>query len=186
MNKQTTNVGVLLELGRSPLYINAVKLAVKNWERIRKGNANTILFASYNDSIELNLPWIQGIKGHLKRNGLLSLFLNEYPDAGNFIHKKLFGVMMDQFHQSAFSSIGNSRSKLRTYALIKTEIGIEKYLIEMKNCELRIKGEVTWRRISTNDKSPVAYLMSVTQTLFCSKICFVNIPCNPSPEFVLV
>ena len=47
--------------------------------------------------------------------------------------------MMDQFHQSAFSSIGNSGSKLRTYALIKTEIGIEKYLIEMKNCELRIK-----------------------------------------------
>ena len=35
-HRSTTNIGVLLELGRIPLEIYAVKLAVKNWERIKK------------------------------------------------------------------------------------------------------------------------------------------------------
>ena len=42
VSKQTTNIGVLLELGRFPLNINAVKLGIKNWERVRKGNANKL------------------------------------------------------------------------------------------------------------------------------------------------
>ena len=36
VQNQTTNIGVLLELGRTPLYISCIKLAVKNWERIKK------------------------------------------------------------------------------------------------------------------------------------------------------
>ena len=31
------------------------------------------------------------------------------------------------------------KKKVRGDALIKNEIGIEKYLIEMKNCDMRIK-----------------------------------------------
>ena len=139
VSKQTTNIGVLLELGRTTLDVNAVKMGIKNWERIRKGKANCILYASYKDSVKENLPWIQGIKGHIQRNGLLSLFINEYPDAPDFIHKKLYQIMVDQFNQNAISSIRNSESKLRTYALIKSEIGMEKYLTEMKNVQLRIK-----------------------------------------------
>ena len=75
VQKQTTNVGVLLELGRFPIHINAVKLAVKNWERIRKGNANAIICATYIESTRLNLKWTQSIKTILEVNGLLSLFL---------------------------------------------------------------------------------------------------------------
>jgi len=139
VSKKTTNIGVLLELGRTSLYINAVKLGIKNWERVRKGNANGILVASHKDAMEENLPWIQGIKGHLQRNGLLSLFLNEYPEAPNFIHKKLYGTMTDQFHQNAFTTIRNPEGKLRTYALVKTGIGMEKYLVEAKCVEMRVK-----------------------------------------------
>ena len=36
VQKQTTNIGVLLELGRIPLNIECMKLGVKNWERIKK------------------------------------------------------------------------------------------------------------------------------------------------------
>ena len=36
VQKQTTNIGVLLELGRIPLTIYAQKAGMKNWERIRK------------------------------------------------------------------------------------------------------------------------------------------------------
>ena len=37
VQKQTTNIGVLLELGRIPIHIYAIKQAIKNWEIIKKG-----------------------------------------------------------------------------------------------------------------------------------------------------
>ena len=37
VQKQTTNIGVLLELGRVPLQNFAIKAAIKNWERIKTG-----------------------------------------------------------------------------------------------------------------------------------------------------
>ena len=55
---------------------------------------------------------------------------------------------MDQFHQDAFASIKNENSKLRTYALFKSEIGMEQYLIEIKNVTTRT--QVTKFRISNH------------------------------------
>ena len=46
VQKQTTTIRVLLELGRIPIHIYAAKLAVKNWERIKRGQANCVLLAS--------------------------------------------------------------------------------------------------------------------------------------------
>ena len=40
---QSTNLGVLLELGKSALDLECIKFSVKNWERIRKGDANSLL-----------------------------------------------------------------------------------------------------------------------------------------------
>ena len=137
VQKQTTNIGVLLELGRTPLNISCIKLAVKNWERIKKKNANSFLLASYNDAIKENLSWISGIKGHLERNGMFGLFLNDYMDSPNFIHKKLYQTLLDEFHQNAFATIRDESSKLRTFALAKTEIGLENYLHDIRNVKLR-------------------------------------------------
>lgn len=149
VQKQTTNLGVLLELGRTPLDISWIKLAVKNWERIKKKNANSILLSSYNDAIKENLSWVTGIKGHLEQNGMLSLFINDYPDTPNFIHKKLCQTLADEFHQNAFATIKDERSKLRTFALFKTEIGMEKYLNEIKNVAIRI--QITRFRLSNHN-----------------------------------
>jgi hypothetical protein len=99
VQKQTTNLGVLLELGKTSLDIECIKLGVKNWERIKKDNANPLLIASYKDAIAEQLPWILGIKQNLEKNGLLSLFVNEYPDKPLFIGKKLYKNLVDQFHQ---------------------------------------------------------------------------------------
>ena len=129
VQRQTTNIGVLLELGRIPLKIYCIKQAVKNWERIKKGNANPVLLSSYNDAMKENLAWVNGLKNHLEKNGMLSLFINCYANKPDFIHKKLLQTLSDEFHQEAFASIKEERSKLRTYALIKTDIGLEKYLI---------------------------------------------------------
>ena len=65
LHKSTMNLGVLLELGRVPLSLYAMKLAIKNWERIRKTKANCILMESYRESEREQLPWVLGIKTHL-------------------------------------------------------------------------------------------------------------------------
>ena len=44
---------------------------------------------------------------------------------------------MDTFHQNSFATIKSHDSKLRTYALLKTEIGYEKYLDYIKNTKTR-------------------------------------------------
>ena len=64
VHKQTTNLGVLLELGRTTLDIECIKLAIKNWESVRKKKANSLLIASHNDATTEQLPWIMGVKGH--------------------------------------------------------------------------------------------------------------------------
>ena len=130
-------VGVLLELGRIPLEIFATKLAMKNWERIRKSMANPLLLASYKDAMTENLLWIAGIKSTLERNGMLSFFINTYNDKPLFINKRIFQTLTDQFHQNAFESINQENSKLRTYAIFKKQIGPEKYLTEIKNSSTR-------------------------------------------------
>ena len=132
---QTTNIGVLLELGRIPLSISAVKFALKNWERIRLGQGNEILTDAYKDG---ELCWDLCIKSHLESNGMLNFYEEMFDVPYPFIHKKLFERLRDNFHQNAFEKIRSSTSKLRTYALFKNEVGFEKYLTDMRNVTERI------------------------------------------------
>ena len=46
---------------------------------------------------------------------------------------------MDIFRQNAFESINNEDSKLRTYSVIKKRVGIEPYLKEIRNPQLRFE-----------------------------------------------
>ena len=138
VQKQTTNIGVLLELGRVPMHLYAVPLAIKNWERIKQGKANVLLMSSYNDAMEQNLQWISSTKEYLERNGLLRLFINSYENKPLFIHKKLFQTLLDKFHQNSFEAIENNQGKLRTYGIFKKEIGFENYLSNVKDPKKRI------------------------------------------------
>ena len=145
VQKQTTNVGVLLEIGRIPLSIWAAKFSVKNWERIRLGSGNEILIEIYKEG---DFCWDLSIKSLLETNGMLNFYIDnpitEYP----FIFKKLYQRLYDNFHESSFGVIQENSSKLRTYALFKTKPGIEKYLIDIKNVSIR--QEVTKFRLSNH------------------------------------
>ena len=107
-----------------------------------------MVMSSYIDAMGEQLPWILGIRKSLEINGLLSLFTNEYPGKPPFIAKKLQAALVDQFHQNAIASIKNENSKLRTYALFKSEIGMEEYLTEIKNVSTRM--QITKFRISNH------------------------------------
>ena len=146
VQKQTTNIGVLLELGKVPIHFEAVKLSVKNWERIRLGQANEFLLTSYYNSMTEKLPWIEGIKGVLENNGMLCLYQTKYGDTPN-VYSKIFQRLRDQFHQNAFETIKKEESKLRTYAIFKNNIGFESYL-KMKNPNQR--STITKFRLSNH------------------------------------
>ena len=67
-HRSTTNIGVLLvELGRIPLEIYAVKLAVKNWEGIKKNKANCLVLSSYSDAMGGNLLLLANIRNTLEK-----------------------------------------------------------------------------------------------------------------------
>ena len=114
VQRQTTNIGVLLELGRIPIDIYAIKFSIKNWERIKANHANDILIASYNDAAKENLPWLSNIKGILEGKGMLNLYINSYENKPSFVNKKIFQTLSDEFHQHSFENIHREQSKLRT------------------------------------------------------------------------
>ena len=122
-----------------PLHFYAIKAAIKNWERIKKGQANILLLASYKDAIINKLPWIVGIKSVLENNAMLVFYINGYANDKPFIYNKLFQRLYDIFHQDAFATINSNDSKLRTYAIYKKEIGFENYLTNVKNKTIRIQ-----------------------------------------------
>lgn len=57
--------------------------------------------------------------------------------------------MEDTFYQEAFLDINRPDSKLRTFAKLKTSIGIERYLIKCQNLDYRTA--ITKLRLSNHD-----------------------------------
>ena len=127
VQKQTTNVGVLLELGLVPLHLHAKKNAIKNWNRIAKLNqANELTFLSYTRSLTEQLSWPIQSKLNLSQIGMMEAFITNTVDIN--CHKKFFQRLHDIFIQDSFSDINKPESKLRTYKKIKTKAGYENYL----------------------------------------------------------
>ena len=149
VQKQTTNVGVLLELGRVPLQNFAIKAAIKNWERIKAGGVNELLKNSHNSARVDGLPWITNIKSILQSHNMENYYTNRtHKNKHPFIHKLLHKKQCEKFHQNAFQTINNPEKKLRTYALFKTQLGCEKYLHEINN--IAIRQSLTKFRLSNN------------------------------------
>ena len=144
VHKQTTNSGVLLELGKATLDIECIKFATKNWERIRKGIGNAILIDTFKDATKEELPWLRGIQSNLENNNLNYFYRNQFPNRYPFIYKKLHTAMLARFNEEALNTIKSN--KLRSYALFKTEPGMENYLREIRN--VKIRTQLTKFRLS--------------------------------------
>ena len=130
VQKQTSNTGTLLELGRTPLKLSAIKFAIKNWERIRIGMGNEILIGSYKDG---DISWDANIKRLLELNGMQNFYECEPDSEYPFVYKKIFQKLSDDFHRASFDRVKGEQCKLRTYSCFKIEIGCEKYLTKVKN-----------------------------------------------------
>ena len=71
VQRQTTNIGVLLELGRIPIMIYGIKNCIKNWSRIHiLGKANEIVLLTHRMSLNRSLKWSQEAKCCLDKSGI--------------------------------------------------------------------------------------------------------------------
>ena len=91
VQKQTTNTGVLLELGRVPLILFAKKNSIKNWVRINTGKANQVLLEIINMSNDGSLNWTNTITDCLNKTGVGTIH-------NISIHEDFFRRMQDIFH----------------------------------------------------------------------------------------
>ena len=133
VQRQTTNVGVLLEMGRIPIMHYAIKNCIKNWSRIHiTGKANEMVLLSHQMSLNGSLKWSEGVKSCLDRCGIGSQNTNKT------IHNMIFKRMTDIFYQESFTKINSVNSKLRTFAKLKTDIGMAKYLTQIKCIQNRV------------------------------------------------
>ena len=141
VRKQTNTEGVLQEIGMTPLAIFALKSVVRNWERIRQNNANSILIASNMEAHERNLPWTSNIRQIFSKNGMLLEYLQKLNETEEVrrgpIAEKLNRRLIDQFNQDSFGLI-NTRSRMKTLSLLKETPGKEPYLTEVTNSKHRI------------------------------------------------
>ena len=90
-------------------------------------------------SLNCSLKWSQEAKCCLDKSGIGSGYKSEV------IFNMIFKRLMDTFCQEAFRDINRDGSKLRTFAKLKTDIGIAKYLTPSRHIAL------TKMRLSNHD-----------------------------------
>ena len=138
VQKQTTNIGVLLEMGKLPISVHAKKASVKNWERIVAGRANELLIDSHTRAKTFLLPWTEKIKENLSSIGMYDNYQNPSLPRHRGTHQHFYKRLSDIFHQNAFTTINNESSKLRTYGLLKNTPGMSSYITQIYNTKDRI------------------------------------------------
>ena len=144
VQRQTTNIGVLLELGRVPIMLHGKKNCIKNWGRIDiLGKANKLNLWSHQNSLENKIKWTMSVTDCLNQMGIGG------GNRNKLVHEAAMKRMKDIFHQEAFAELNRDGSKLRTYAKLKIEQGYEKYLSNIKNVEKR--SALTKIRLSNHD-----------------------------------
>ena len=158
--------------------IYSTKNAIKNWVRIAtKTKCNQLVLNSYDTSVLESLIWSSNMENKLSSIGLRDHFLSNHKDS----HLKATQRMTDIFHQESFSNTKRDDSRLRTYGILKTEPGFEKYLSEIQS--IKERTALTKLRLSnhalmiekgrhqkidkTNITVPFALVSSKTKNIFC-------------------
>ena len=134
VQKQTTNIGVLLELGQTPLTLLAQKNSISNLARIiTRTKCNENVVNSFETAALEKLTWTTRIENTLAEIGMRQEFIGKDENTPS----KAFQRIKDIFHRGALSDIRREENKLRTYSLFKTSLGYEQYLSEIQNVEQR-------------------------------------------------
>ena len=138
VSQKTTNISVLLELGRYPISINIQYQAIKYFLRFSNINKDRLLFKAYEDDLKTyneNTHFISYIIKILNNIGMSNIWLmqlqNRNPDVreNESLMKNILTRLRDIFVQLTFDQIQNTSSgKLKFLNSLKDTYRQENYL----------------------------------------------------------
>ena len=146
VNKRATHDGVLGELGRFPLYINAIDRSIRFFARVKSAENDSLLNVAYRESMMLHnngsITWFSNIVRVFKRTNSLNYLIRVNAENVNSFCKEITSQLKDRFSNSWKRSITQVKRngvnpKLRTYATFKNDISRESYLKNIKDFDLR-------------------------------------------------
>ena len=154
VSKRATNIAVMGELGRYPLYLEVLLNMVKYWFRLSEQTDSLIKEAfeesknMFNKNKDCWYGSIKSIFEYLEINPQSILNLKTCPNTYlmkklKVKYEKIWGDLLkdDKLHK-------HHGNKLRTYRLFKNNLCLEKYLM-LENC--KSTNELTKFRISAHD-----------------------------------
>ena len=150
VNRKTSNIATIAELGRYPLYIDIQTMIIKYLLRFKTIKKERLLFKAYQEQIEnINEQrnWIYNAKNILDKNGLSYIFIN-HMNSQDIISEKsikesaihLKNRSKDIFEQNImyhiYSKSEKGEGKLIFYGKLKDRYNKENYL-NIQNFENR-------------------------------------------------
>ena len=157
INKYTSNIAARAELGRFPLYFIVILLTIKYLLQILK-SPEKLPFKAYEEEFLLDSKgiknWATFVRCVLTKCGLSHYWnMQAVPDENKFI-RILKDKLQSQYKQAFVLTINrntglskNTGNKLRTYAKIKIDYKMEKYMKyglgpKLKKCiaQIRVSG----------------------------------------------
>ena len=137
VSRKTTNMSILLELGRYPININIQYQAIKYYLRFPTLNKDRLLYEAYENDKKLNSTgeqntFITYITNILNNLGLSYIWRNQ-QDESDEVHEtnniNILTRLTDIFSQSILDHINNTNSgKLKFLSTVKEIYGMENYL----------------------------------------------------------
>ena len=141
VSETTSNFGVLIELGRDPIFLQGKKLSLNNWLRICGQNkCNEILKLNCLHAMKENLLWAQEIVSNIKEAGLEIIMkkTSQYKAKGK-VTKLFYDFKRKMFLLDARNSMGKLNSKVNILNLTKSnDHKISEYLYSVTNIKHRI------------------------------------------------
>ena len=107
VQKHTSTLAILLELGLVPLTLNAIKASVKNWDRIRNKKSNNVLYESFRNKKSNNVLY-ESFRNKKSNNVLYESFRNKKSNNvlyESFRNKKSNNVLYESFRNKKSNNV---------------------------------------------------------------------------------
>ena len=95
-------------MGVFPLEHQAQSLTIKYWLRLVNGTENVLLNECYNDSLNMNSDWLDGLNSLLNINGFGNVWFNPESVNKDSFHKIFKQSINDQFVQNLSGKLSTS------------------------------------------------------------------------------
>ena len=185
VNKKSSKIAVLAEVGSYPLLTNICQNVAKYWARMRTVNSDSLLYHSFQENKAMlekqSICWLGNVQQLLRAcNAYVdanneSLEIEDIVDSDKVVGEEIEIKMRDLYNCQFKVDLdndyvyGNEKNKLRTYRMFKKNIEREKYLTHINNYKLRkniCRLRISSHNLPINTGRHIDVLKNSFQTLY--------------------